>query len=221
MTVLSLFDFTGNMVRPWAEAGYDCTIVDLQHQQTGRGDDGINRIRADVLDWDWHGSDIEFVFAFPPCTDLAISGARWFQTKGMGALIDALTLVECARYWCEDVYRVPFMIENPVGMLSTYWRQPDYSFDPCDFGGYLGGQDDAYTKRTHLWTGHGFKMPPRRPIPPTEGSKMHLLPPSAERANLRSATPMGFARAVFQANQPGAALAPFEPEPDSLFGALA
>jgi hypothetical protein len=45
-------------------------------------------------------------------------------------------------------------------------------------------------------------MPDRRPVEPTEGSKMHLLPPGPERANLRSATPEGFARAVYAANGP-------------------
>jgi hypothetical protein len=99
----------------------------------------------------------------------------------------------------------PYMIENPVGTLSTYWRDPDYSFDPNDYG-------DPYTKKTLLWTGNGFVMPPvvkpgdmfEAPtwVEPTEGSKMHKLPPSADRADLRSVTPQGFADAVFRANRP-------------------
>jgi hypothetical protein len=44
-------------------------------------------------------------------------------------------------------------------------------------------------------------MPVRKPVEPTEGSKMHKMGPSAERANLRSATPKGFAKAVFEANR--------------------
>ena len=44
-------------------------------------------------------------------------------------------------------------------------------------------------------------MPEKHRVEPTEGSKMHLLPPSEDRANLRSATPMGFAQAVFEANR--------------------
>ena len=43
-------------------------------------------------------------------------------------------------------------------------------------------------------------MPPRKRVPPREGSRFHRLPPSDDRANLRSATPMGFAQAVFEAN---------------------
>jgi len=66
---------------------------------------------------------------------------------------------------------------------------------------YLEPPGDTYTKKTCLWTGGGFKMPEKRSVEPTEGSKMHLMPPSENRANLRSATPMGFAQAVFEANR--------------------
>jgi hypothetical protein len=139
----------------------------------------------------------------------------------MGSLIEALTLVERCRHLFEDVLSVPFMIENPVSTLSTYWRKPDHQFDPCDFGGYPGGENDDYTKRTCLWTGNGFRMPPARRIPPVDGSRMHRLAPGPERANLRAATPMGFARAVFEANRPGSTLA-CDPEPTALdFGGAA
>lgn len=75
-------------------------------------------------------------------------------------------------------------------------------FDPFEYGGYLDPPGDAYTKKTCLWTGNGFRMPAKWPVEPTEGSLMHLLPPSEDRANLRSATPQGFANAVFAANVP-------------------
>lgn len=75
-------------------------------------------------------------------------------------------------------------------------------FDPFEYGGYLGGEGDGYTKRTCLWTGNGFVMP----VPQRDGSlgapdnRIHFASPGPERANFRSATPMGFARAVFDAN---------------------
>lgn len=193
-TAISLCDLTGNMLKPWAEAGYDCLAIDIQHSiRRDRTEDGIAYRWADVRSLtptDLPKADI--VFAFPPCTHLAVSGARDFKKKGLRNLIDALELVEACRQLCE-FSRAPWMVENPVSRLSTLWRPPDYTFDPCDYG-------DPYTKRTCLWTGGGFVMPPKNPVPATEGSRMHLLPPSAERANLRSATPMGFARAVFAAN---------------------
>lgn len=73
-------------------------------------------------------------------------------------------------------------------------------FAPCDFGGFFTPPGDAYTKRTWLLTGNEFVMPPAKRVVPTEGSRMHWLAPTKERANLRSATPKGFAQAVFEAN---------------------
>jgi len=99
----------------------------------------------------------------------------------------------------------PYMVEHPVTCLVSipHIGEPNFKFDPNDYG-------DPYTKETWLWTGNGFRMPPvikpgdmfDKPtwVEPTEGSKMHLMAPSENRANLRAATPPGFARAVFEAN---------------------
>ncbi len=208
--VVSLCDLTGNMVRPWAESGYHCLCVDLQHsirrervEVVGAG--SITYRWGNVLNRDRVRPKLA-AFGFPPCTDLAVSGARDFATKGLRMFIDALEVVDAVRLvleWCD----VPWMIENPVGRLSTAWRAPDYTFDPCDFG-------DPYTKKTCLWTGGGFVMPVSNPIGapdmfggaeavfPHEGSKMHRMTGGFAGANKRSETPMGFARAVFHANAP-------------------
>lgn len=155
---------------------------------------------ADVLRWELPlPKSYAAVFAFPPCTDLASSGARWWKGKGLRALSVAIELVARCAEICEQS-GAPWMIENPIGALSTHWRKPDFAFDPCDYGGYLSPEGDFYTKRTCLWVGGGFNIPIPRPVFPYEGSKMHLISPSAERANLRSETPMGFAQAVFGAN---------------------
>lgn len=217
--VVSLCDKTGNMVREWAEAGCECLCFDMQHSIRA---DRTERVGAGSITYRWGDvrsltpSDLgtpAIVFAFPPCTHLAVSGARDFKRKGMRLLIDALELVESCRLLCE-FSGSPWMLENPVGTLSTYWREPDHTFDPCDYG-------DPYTKKTCLWTGGGFVMPLRRKageinlfgdeghlrVEPTMGSAIHSHPafsnPDPDRANRRSATPMGFARAVFAANYPG------------------
>lgn len=200
--ILSLCDRTGNMVKPWAEAGFPCYIVDIQHPpgETPHAPN-IIAIGADVLRWmpAFEYANPAVVFAFPPCTHLANSGARWFASKGIPKLIEALTLVERCREICESS-GARWMIENPSGRLSTCWRKPDYTFDPCDYGGYLDPPGDAYTKRTCLWVGGGFVMPEPRRVEPIEGSRMHLLPPTPDRADKRSVTPKGFACAVFEAN---------------------
>jgi hypothetical protein len=202
--VISLCDLTGNMVRPWAENGYECICYDLQHS-----------IRNDRVERFSKGGEITFrwanvrqltaedfpevpkiVFAFPPCTHLSVSGARDFQKKGLRLFIEALEIVESCRMICEW-FLSPYMIENPVSRLSSAWREPDYYFHPHEYG-------DGYTKKTCLWTGGGFIMPPKLPKSEqkiTMESYIHKLPPSEERANLRSATPMGFAKAVYEANK--------------------
>jgi len=198
--VVSLFDYTTNMVQPWAESDYLCYCVDIQHPAGETKEDNVIRVGANALEWMPPRGEIAAVFPFPPCTDVAVSGARWFRDKGLGALIEALRLFERSILLAEWS-GAPYMIENPVSTVSTYWRKPDHMFDPCDYGGYLyASSADAYTKKTCLWTGNGFVMPPKRRVPPVDGSKMHFVPPGPERANIRSATPMGFARAVYQAN---------------------
>lgn len=198
MNVLSLCDRTGVMVRPWAEAGHKCYIVDVQHKSR-KLDDGIYAVGGDVRSFNAESYEPGIVFAFPPCTHLAVSGARWFRDKGLKPLIEALEIVEACRVICEEA-NAPWMIENPVSVLSTYWRPPDYTFHPYEYGGYVNG--DRYTKKTCIWCGGGFVMPLKRPLEPTEGGKIHRMPPSKNRGDLRSVTPEGFARAVFEANAP-------------------
>lgn len=205
-TALFLFDESGHMAAPWLEAGFPCICVDLQHEPGAETTGLLTRVGADVLHYLPPRTSYAFAAAFPPCTDLAVSGAQYFMDKGLAALAGSLQLVNRARELLEWT-GAPWLIENPVGTLSTYWRTPDYSFDPCDFGGYLTPPGDAYRKKTHLWTGAGFAMPWPRPVAPTHGTSesswlMKLSGKNAHTQRLRSATPRGFARAVFSYNQP-------------------
>lgn len=194
MIVLSLFDLTANMVRPWAEAGHECICVDTQHPfylRSGR----ITLLARDLMEPFEPPMRPDILFAFPPCTDVAVSGARWMRDKGLGKLIDALTLFKRAVDIAEK-YGCPYMLENPVSTVSTYWRKPDYTFQPWQYG-------DNYTKTTCLWTGNGFVMPEptvKECPADVDRKRIHYASPGEERANFRSATPMGFARAVFEAN---------------------
>ena len=194
--IISLCDRTGNMLRPWVEAGYDCWAVDIQHSiRREREKDGIRFIWGDVRTWSpkCH-MGLKMVFAFPPCTHVAVSGARDFRNKGTAMLRDSLEMFSS----CEHAGRwsgVPYMIENPVGKFSDHMGKPDFTFQPWEYG-------DLWTKKTCLWTGNGFIMPTPLHKEPPGGVQNTIwkMPPSPNRGDLRSITPPGFAAAVFKAN---------------------
>lgn len=213
-TVISLCDLTGNMVKPWIEAGYKAVLVDPQHE----GNDGIEwavphyqsirRFAGTIEDAMSmiggliRSDDVAMVFGFPPCTDMAVSGARWFEAKRAADKMFQAKAVMVAEQ-CRTIGRLsgaPYMVENPVSVLASAFGKPQHTFHPADYTGYEPA--DNYTKKTCLWTGGGFVMPQ----PAKDGSlgapdnRIHFASPGPERANFRSATPMGFARAVFDAN---------------------
>lgn len=205
--IVSCFDKTGNMVKMWAEKGYECHIVDMQHPQGKTVEGNITKWGMDVFKWEeiffkeYSTEKIVFASFFPPCTDLAVSGARWFkekEEKNPGTRERAMSLV----YWSDRVGKklgCPYFIENPVSVISSEWRKPDFSFHPYEYGGYTSAETDGYSKKTCLWTGGGFKLPIKRPVPihPTLKNKIHYMSPGPDRQNNRSATPMGFATAIF------------------------
>ena len=229
--VISLYDYTGEALKPWAMAGYQCLAYDIQHSKQQRtihykGDGYISYIHADLhnigtLDRIYDslsGMEVTFAMAFPVCTDMAVSGAAHFKRKREA---DPLFQRKAANYaiWCAELFQAldcPYFIENPVSVLSTLWRKPDYSFHPFEYGGYIEPEQaehpkwpdyiapmDAYTKKTCLWTGNDFTMPDISPVEPEAGySRQHLKlgGKSMKTKNIRSATPRGFAQAVFNAN---------------------
>lgn len=197
--VISLCDRSGIMVKPWAQAGFECWCVDVQHSiRKPRVKAGIRYQWGDVRTWcppEGVAARIHIVFAFPPCTHVAVSGARDFRTKGTALLRDSLELFSACEHvgrWCGR----PFMIENPVGKFSDHMGKPDHTFQPWMYG-------DPWTKLTCLWTGNGFRMPKPTHASPPPGTKPLIwkMAPSTRRADLRSATPPAFAQAVFEANR--------------------
>ena len=228
--VISLYDYTGEALKPWAEAGYQCFAYDIQHDiphyEQFEGGGRINYRYADLHDMSYldaiydslSGKEVTFAMAFPVCTDMAVSGAAHFAKKRER---DPLFQRKAANYaiWCAELFQAldcPYFIENPVSVLSTLWRKPNYSFHPYEYGGYIDPEQaehprwpdyiapmDAYPKKTCLWTGGGFVMPDISPVEPETGhSRQHLKlgGKSMKTKNIRSATPRGFAQAVFNSN---------------------
>lgn len=202
--VISLFDHSGRFVAPWAAAGFTCYCVDLQHPPGETWAGNVCCVGGDVRRFVPPPGPVAFVAAFPPCTDLSNAGAHLFQVKGLRALAAALDLVGAADDFCQRL-GAPYFIENPRGQLRHYFGKPDHEFDPCDYAGYLPPAEqerEAVTKRTFLWTGHGFRMPERRAVVPTRGSFVDKVPGGPNQANARSLTPRGFSRAVFATHAP-------------------
>ncbi len=127
----------------------------------------------------------DLIIAFPPCTDLAVSGARWFPEKRADgrqqASIDFFMLF--ANHPCPKI-----AIENPVGIMSSKWRKPNFICNPWWFG-------DSYTKSTCFWTKGLPNLVPTNIVAKGE-SKMWRMGPSPDRAKLRSKTPQGLADAI-------------------------
>jgi hypothetical protein len=133
-----------------------------------------------------------------------LSGARWFKDKGLGGLSRAVDMVERSRDILEWT-GAPWLLENPVGTISKYWRKPDRYVHPWQFAGWNEDiERENYTKKTGLWIGGGFVLPEAKPAPAPHRDDIHKMPPSEDRADKRSVTPTGFALAVFAANDPNA-----------------
>lgn len=169
--MISLCDITGVMAEPWVRSGYEVILVDPQHGAGVSVDGPITKV-GHIIDagptWETLRSVIgrrrvAFVAAFPSCTDLAVSGARWFEEKRTAD--PAFQFKAMHVVWqCQiigELSGAPYVIENTVSQISSLWRKPDFSFHPYEFTEYA--PEDNYTKKTCLWAGGGFEMPrPRR-----------------------------------------------------------
>jgi hypothetical protein len=195
------------MVQPWVDTGYRAVLVDPQHKVT-RTEGPVRKIAGTVEDASpelgelIRSGDIAAVFGFPPCTDMAVSGARWFAAKRAADPMFQAKAVAVAEQ-CRTIGRLsgaPWFVENPVSVLSRVFGPATHTFHPSDYTAWEPA--DNYSKKTCLWAGGGFVMPqPARDSSlGAPDDRIHKAPPGPGRENFRSATPLGFARAVFDAN---------------------
>lgn len=214
--VFSLFDGSGIMGLRYAEAGYK--VYCFNASEGDHGDYHIKMLHPNIqyvnvwIDESFDPSEYgipDIIFAFPDCTMLSGAGAQHERTEeAIQNSINNARLVEKLA----NKHNCPYMIENPVGKMSTLWRKPDYYFDPYEYGGYLSPEEgsfhskmplqDGYTKKTCLWVGNGFVMPEKKPVPHCGffWGWRALGGKSSKTKQLRSLTPRGFARAVYQFN---------------------
>lgn len=207
--IICLCDLTGTMAAPWVADGYTAILVDPQHEAAMITDSWITLPFTIVeampfLSLIAASGLVKAVFGFPPCTDVAVSGARWweekrkadpyFQAKAAIVAEQCRTIgVMCGSEWC---------FENPVSAFSGIFGPPDYTFDPHDFNYLAEDTSDNYTKMTCLWGSPTFPWPKKGLYDYSLGEpddRIFKAAPGEDRANFRSATPKGFALAVRQA----------------------
>jgi len=164
-----------NAFRNKGHEAWSCDILETR----GNPDYHIQGDVSGVLANNW-----DMIIAFPPCTDLCVSGARWFEAKReSGAQQESIKFF---MQFIDIAGRVA--IENPVGIMSTQWRKPDQIIQPWQFG-------HGEVKATCLWL---EGLPKLVPTSIVEGRtpRIHHMAPGPDRSRLRSETYQGIADAM-------------------------
>jgi site-specific DNA-cytosine methylase len=186
LKVLVACEYSGTVRDAFLRAGHEAMSCDLL-----RTDVPGPHYEGDVLDVINDGWDL--MIAHPPCTHLAVSGARWFKDK-KAEQADALEFVRLLL--AAPIPRIA--LENPVSIISSRIRKPDQIIQPWQYG-------HEATKTTCLWL---QGLPPLVPTEIVGKGKRHItksgkslpewynLPPSSDRWKIRSATFPGIAAAM-------------------------
>jgi hypothetical protein len=177
MRVLVACEFSGVVRRAFAARGHDAWSCDLLPAE----DESAHHIQDDVLQHLDDGWDL--MIAHPPCTHLAVSGARWFKLKGLQQ--------QAALWFVRQLLEAPIThiaVENPVSVISRHIRKPDQIVQPWQFG-------HGEVKATCLWLQW---LPHLTPTQIVEGreAKVHRMAPGPDRWKNRSRTYHGIAEAM-------------------------
>jgi len=179
MRVLIACEYSGVVRRAFRERGHDAWSCDMLHAEDG----SRYHMQTDcfyVLRDGW-----DLMIAHPPCTHLAVSGARWFPEKrASGEQQQAIDFfLKLAR---APIPRIA--IENPVCIMSSVWREPDQIIHPWQFG-------HGETKATCLWLKGLPKLVPTNVVTGRH-PRVHLMPPGEDRWKERSRTYEGIGAAM-------------------------
>ena len=180
MRVLVACEYSGRVRDAFQAMGHDAMSCDLLPTESPG-----NHYQGSVFDVINDGWDL--MVCHPPCTDLAVSGARHFAEKiADGRQGRALLFVQALLN--APIHRI--CLENPISVISSKIRKPDQIIQPWQFG-------HGETKATCLWLKN---LPPLTPTNVVEGGepKVHRMPPGPNRWKERSRTYEGIALAMAQ-----------------------
>ena len=177
MKILIACEYSGAVRDAFAIKGHDVTSCDLL--PTDKPGKHYQGNVLDILYNDW-----DLVIAFPPCTDLAVSGARWFPEK----IASGQQQKSIDFFMLFTQLKCKWAIENPIGIMSSKYRRPNQIIQPWQFG-------HGETKATCLWLNG---LPNLKPTNIVDGREQRIwrLPPSADRWKIRSQTFAGIAKAM-------------------------
>jgi len=176
--ILIACEYSGTVRDAFIAAGHDAISCDLLPSESPGP-----HYQGDVTDILNDGFDM--MVAHPPCTHLAVSGARWFKDK-VQQQQEALDFVRLLM----DAPIPRICIENPVSIISSRIRKPDQVIQPWQFG-------HGETKATCLWLKGLPKLTPTNVVEGRE-QRIHKMPPSPDRWKERSRTYAGIAAAMAQ-----------------------
>jgi len=176
MRVLVACEFSGIVREAFAKKGHDTWSCDLLPTEIPG-----NHIQGDVSDC--LGDKWDLMIAHPPCTHLAVSGARWFKKKSFEQKL-ALEFIE--ELMSAPIHKIA--IENPISIISTRIRKPDQIIQPWMFG-------HGETKATCLWLKNLPKLEATNIVEGRQ-ARVHREPPGPERWKNRSRTFQGIANAM-------------------------
>ncbi len=178
MKVLVACEFSGVVRRAFRSLGHEAWSADLLPSE----DDSPYHFTGDVTEHLLEGC-WDLMIAHPPCTHLAVSGARWFKEKRLEQTM-ALAFVYQLMY--APIPRIA--LENPISIISSRIRKPEQIIQPWQFG-------HGEVKATCLWL---KGLPPLQPTQIVEGrhARVHREPPSPDRWKKRSRTYDGIAQAM-------------------------
>lgn len=176
MRVLIACEFSGIVREAFRKRGHDAWSCDLLPAEDGSKFHYMRDCRDVPMDWD-------LMIAHPPCTHLAVSGARWFKDK-LNEQAEALVFVQ----WLMDRPIERIAIENPVSIISSRIRKPDQIIQPWMFG-------HGETKATCLWLKNLPKLEATN-IVEGRDPRVHFASPGPNRWKERSRTLQGIADAM-------------------------
>jgi len=178
--VLIACEFSGTVRRAFRALGHDAWSCDLLPAEDG----DQHHIQSNAIGpafGAWGAWDL--MIAHPPCTHLAVSGARWFKDKQVEQA-EALDFVR--RLLDAPIPRIA--LENPISIISSRIRKPDQIIQPWQFG-------HGETKATCLWLKNLPKLTPTNIVEGRE-ARIHKMPPGPDRWKERSRTFEGIAQAM-------------------------